>query len=114
MTTDTTTEPSPDGRAIEARIESAATAVGPVWPLHSFVTANPLAGFEDRPFHAAVADAAALLGGDGYPSADAFGRALADGRIDRDVLATELANGGFDPDPDASLETPTRTRHSTA
>ena len=104
MTTDSTTEPSPDGDEIEARIESAATAVGAVWPLHSFVTANPLAGFEDRPFHAAVADAEALLGGDGYPSADAFQRALEDGRIDREVLATELADGGFDPDPDASLD----------
>ncbi|ESS04776.1 MAG: uncharacterized protein conserved in bacteria (DUF2309), partial [uncultured archaeon A07HR67] len=40
--------------AIDAEIRAAADAVGSVWPLHSFVTANPLAGLEDRPFDEAV------------------------------------------------------------
>ena len=90
--------------AIEESIDAAADAVGSVWPLHSFVTANPLAGFEDRPFHAAVADAERLLGGDGYPSADVFRRALEAGRIDRDVLAGALTAHGSDADPEASLD----------
>jgi uncharacterized protein YbcC (UPF0753/DUF2309 family) len=90
--------------AIEGSIDAAADAVGSVWPLHSFVTANPLAGFEDRPFHEAVADAERLLGGDGYPSADVFRRALEGGRIDPELLAAELTAHGYDPDPEASLD----------
>jgi uncharacterized protein YbcC (UPF0753/DUF2309 family) len=88
--------------AIEQGIEAAADAVGSVWPLHSFVTANPLAGFEDEPFHEAVADAERVLGGDGYPSPDVFRHALDTGRIDPEVLRTELRTHGYD-DPAASL-----------
>ncbi|MFB6307880.1 MAG: DUF2309 domain-containing protein [Haloarculaceae archaeon] len=90
--------------AIEESIDAAADAVGSVWPLHSFVTANPLAGFEDQPFHEAVADAEQLLGGDGYPSADVFREAWADGRIDPDILRTHLTANGYDADPEASLD----------
>jgi len=91
--------------AIETSIDDAADAVGSVWPLHSFVTANPLAGFEDRPFHEAVADAEQLLGGDGYPSAEVFGRALESGQIDTEILQSELAEHGYEADPVAALET---------
>ncbi len=90
--------------AIENRIKTAAEAVGPAWPLHSFVTANPLAGFEDRPFHEAVTDAERVLGGDGYPSADVFCRAWESGRIDPEHLRSELAARGYDDDPETSLE----------
>jgi len=90
--------------SIEAEIRAAAETVAPVWPLHSFVTANPLAGFEDRPFHEAVARGRSTFGGDGYPSPDLFRRALADGRIDRGTLEEELGTCGYDPDPEATLE----------
>ncbi|MBB6646038.1 DUF2309 domain-containing protein [Halobellus ruber] len=89
--------------AIEDRIDAAADAVGAAWPLHSFVTANPLAGFEDTPFHEAVADAERLLGGDGYPSAAVFRGALEDGRIDPELLREELDAHGYETDPEASL-----------
>jgi len=95
MSTDTT---------IHDRIDSAADAVGTVWPLHSFVTANPLAGFEDQPFHEAVQNAGRLLGGDGYPSADVFRRAWESGRIDPGILASELDAHGYDGDPETLLE----------
>ncbi|MFB6083562.1 MAG: DUF2309 domain-containing protein [Halorientalis sp.] len=90
--------------AIEESVEQARDSVGAVWPLHSFVTANPLAGFEDRPFHEAVERAEDLLGGDGYPSPDLFRRAWEAGRIDPDVLAAKLDAHGYDPDPEASLD----------
>ncbi|WP_257299244.1 DUF2309 domain-containing protein [Haloarchaeobius sp. FL176] len=90
--------------AIEERIDAAADVVGSVWPLHSFVTANPLAGFEDRPFHEAVADAEQLLGGTGYPGADVFRAAWERGDIDAEVLRSELAAHGYDDDPAASLD----------
>jgi len=90
--------------AITESIEHAAASVGPAWPLHSFVTANPLAGFEDRPFHEAVAKADRLFDGDGYPSTDVFRRAWESGRIDPDVLAAELDEHGYDTDPEAQLD----------
>ena len=90
--------------AIDECIEAAADTVGSVWPLHSFVTANPLAGFEDRPFHEAVEAAGDVLGGDGYPSADVFRRAWESEQIDPDVLRAELATHGYDSDPEASLD----------
>ena len=89
---------------IHDSIDAAADAVGSVWPLHSFVTANPLAGFEDRPFHEAVETAGDLLGADGYPDADVFRQAWADGRINPERLRLELDDHGYDPDPEASLE----------
>jgi uncharacterized protein YbcC (UPF0753/DUF2309 family) len=104
MSTDPARKDHVDEATIEDRIDAAADAVGPAWPLHSFVTANPLAGFEDRPFHEAVSDAGEVLGGDGYPRADVFRRAWDAGRIDPDVLRAELATRGYDDDPEASLE----------
>ncbi|MFC7132434.1 MULTISPECIES: DUF2309 domain-containing protein [Salinibaculum] len=89
---------------IRDSIETAATTVGSVWPLHSFVTANPLAGFEDRPFHEAVQQGEAVFDGDGYPSADVFRRAWERGQIDTGLLRSELAVHGYDADPTALLE----------
>ena len=87
---------------IEDCIEAAAESVGSVWPLHSFVTANPLSGFEDQPFHEAVENATQVLGGDGYPSADVFRGAWESGQIDSEILASELRTHGYD-DPESSL-----------
>ena len=89
---------------IRDSIEDAATTVGSVWPIHSFVTANPLSGFENVPFGEAVTQAADLLGGRGYPSRETFRAALDDGRIDRETLESELADRGYDADPEALLE----------
>src|SRR6056297_2497049 len=89
--------------AIDESIDAAADAVGSVWPLHSFVTANPLAGYEDQSFHEAVADAERVLGGEGYPSADVFRRALESGQIDREILSSKLAEHGYEADPESSL-----------
>jgi uncharacterized protein YbcC (UPF0753/DUF2309 family) len=90
--------------AIEESIETAVESVGSVWPLHSFVTANPLAGFEDQPFHEAVTDAKQTLGGDGYPSADVFRRAWESGQIDPAILRARLTEHGYDSNPEATLD----------
>ncbi|MFK5604229.1 DUF2309 domain-containing protein [Haloferax volcanii] len=90
--------------AIEDSIDKAATTVGSVWPVHSFVTANPLSGFEDMPFSEAVTQAADLVGGRGYPSPETFEAALEGGRIDPAALDAELADRGYDGDPEALLE----------
>ena len=89
---------------IRDSIDEAAATVGSLWPIHSFVTANPLSGFEDRPFGDAVEQAAALLGGRGYPRARTFRTALERGHIDRAILDEELAEAGHDDDPEALLD----------
>ncbi len=89
---------------IDDGIERAAETVGTVWPLHSFVTANPLAGLEDRPFHRAVSEAEELFGGRGYPHPSVFRRAWETGQIDPEVLREELDAHGFDGEPEALLE----------
>ncbi|GAA0678138.1 DUF2309 domain-containing protein [Natronoarchaeum mannanilyticum] len=89
---------------LDDSIERAAEAVGSVWPLHSFVTANPLAGFEDRPFEEAVAEANDLFGGRGYPDPATFRRAWEDGRIDPDVLRSVLDDHGVDDEPSELLD----------
>ena len=89
---------------VEDSIDKAATTVGSVWPIHSFVTANPLSGFEDVPFGEAVTQAADLLGGRGYPRPETFRAALDDGRIEPEILASELAERGYENDPETLLE----------
>jgi len=89
---------------IHDSIEEAATTVGSLWPIHSFVTANPLSGFEDQPFGEAVEEAADLLGGRGYPSTETFQKALDTGQIDPQILETELAEAGYEADPERLLD----------
>ncbi|MGM0389383.1 MAG: DUF2309 domain-containing protein [Natrinema limicola] len=89
---------------IQDSIDKAATTVGSVWPIHSFVTANPLSGFEDLPFCEAVSQAADLLGGRGYPSPETFQAALDNGQIDPEILESELADHGYEGDPESLLE----------
>ncbi len=98
------TRESDDRRRLEESIDRAANRIGSVWPLHSFVTANPLSGFEDEPFHRAVAEGERLFGGRGYPHHSVFRRAWEDGRIDPEVLADELAAHGIDDEPEALLD----------
>jgi uncharacterized protein YbcC (UPF0753/DUF2309 family) len=90
--------------AIHDSIDTAATTVGSRWPIHSFVTANPLAGFEDRPFSEAVTQAADQLGGRGYPSSETFHAALQRGQIDPEILDAELSELGYDEDPEVLLD----------
>jgi uncharacterized protein YbcC (UPF0753/DUF2309 family) len=96
----------PGAGEIGGRIERAAASVGLAWPLHSFVTANPLGGFENRSFPEAVRAGERLFGGRGYPDADTFRRAWEAGLIDPERLSAELAEHGFDPSesPEAMLE----------
>ena len=90
--------------AVRDSIDEAATAVGSLWPIHSFVTANPLSGFEDRPFGEAVEEAAALLGGRGYPGVETFEAALERGQIAPEILEDELAEAGYEDDPGTLLD----------
>ena len=93
-----------DQNYLDDSIERAAETVGSAWPLHSFVTANPLSGFEDRPFPEAVDEAQETFGGRGYPHPSVFRRAWKAGRIDPDVLTAEMESQGVDRDPGVLLQ----------
>ncbi len=96
---------------LSALIANASENLAPYWPLRSFIAVNPLQGLESLPFEQAVAEGAARFGGRGYPSDTLAAQALADGRIDRGVLAEvasdlgrpELADG---PKPSARASGP--------
>ncbi|WP_277542454.1 DUF2309 domain-containing protein [Haloarcula laminariae] len=88
-----------DPTTVRTHIENAADRLGRVWPLYSDVAANPLSGFEDRPFRQAVEDAEALFDGRGYPTADQFRRAWESGEIDATVLNDLLDEHGIDDEP---------------
>jgi uncharacterized protein YbcC (UPF0753/DUF2309 family) len=107
MATETPTD-TDTHRAVETAVGRASESVAPVWPIHSFVTANPLAGFEDRPFTEAVRRGAALFGGRGYPSADTFRHAWSAGHVDEALLAEYRREAGLDSladrDPEELLE----------
>lgn len=64
----------------------AARTVPPMWPLESAIAVNPLAGFEDRPFASAVADAAALFGARKSLPLASWRTLLDAGRIDGKTL----------------------------
>ncbi|ERG94808.1 DUF2309 domain-containing protein [Haloquadratum walsbyi] len=88
---------------IERHINSAAEDVGALWPIHSFVTANPLDGFENRPFHEAIAAGAVHFDGDGYPDPSVFERAWRTGRIDNEILASTLIEYEVDHTPASAI-----------
>ncbi|WP_435067748.1 DUF2309 domain-containing protein [Haloplanus sp. C73] len=93
-----------DPVTIRATIDSAAERIGRVWPLYSDVGANPLSGFEDRPFPDAVAEAERLFGGRGYPQPTWFRAAWESGRIDPDVLESVLEAHGVSDSPATLLD----------
>jgi len=93
-----------DRTVLRARIENAADIVGPLWPLQTFNAANPLMGFEDRPFDEAVQQAGQLFGGRGYPSARVFRQAWERGEIDPDILTRRLGEHGVTQRPEGLLD----------
>ena len=71
-------------------INEATQFLGKTWPLYSFVTSNPLAGYEKLPFVEAIKKAEKLFGSKGLPEAKVFKTALENGEIDRELLSVLL------------------------
>ncbi len=88
---------------LRGRIENAADAVGPLWPLRTYNSANPLSGFESLPFDTAVQRAGRLFHGRGYPSAQTFRHAWDRGDINPDILRDGLAEVGISDAPEDTL-----------
>ena len=61
---------------IKKSITKASQFIGKTWPLYSFVTSNPLSGFQNRSFKDAVIDANRLFGANIFPSGFQYRQAL--------------------------------------
>lgn len=93
-----------DHADLRKTIDQVASRFGAVWPLHSFVTANPLSGYEHLPFREAVRQGERLYGGSGYPSSKTFQYAWEQGHIDPTILRKYLAPSDYPSDPGDALK----------
>lgn len=71
-------------------IENAAGSIRSIWPLRTFIAANPLAGFENMDFPEAVKRGGSYFGGTGFPSRKTGFKAYQEGKIDPDILKSVL------------------------
>ncbi len=84
-------------------IEEASRVIGKTWPLYSFVTSNPLSGYEKTSFSKAVNSAKELLNARIFPEASIYRQAWEDGEINEKELLTLLRENGLDQSPDFYL-----------
>lgn len=89
---------------IKSSIATAATVIGKTWPLYSFVTSNPLSGYEQLPFKKAVATANGILNSKMFPEASVYRQALTNGEIHSDELASLLKEHGYNGSPEMYLK----------
>lgn len=84
-------------------IEKASKIIGKTWPLYSFVTSNPLSGYEKAHFKEAVLTAKHYLNATVFPEATLFQQAFQTGEIDAEILSTLLKEHQFDATPEFYL-----------
>lgn len=89
--------------SILSKIEKASRVIGKTWPLYSFVTSNPLSGYENIHFKKAVQNAENLFGGKVFPAAAVFRQAWQEGEIDKKELLTLFSENGIKLSPEDSL-----------
>ena len=85
-------------------INNASNVIGKTWPLYSFVTSNPLSGYEQTDFKTAVANAGAILNTNMFPEASLFRQAWQQGEIDRVKVEGLLMDSGYQESPDFYLQ----------
>ncbi|QKJ61667.1 DUF2309 domain-containing protein [Flavobacterium sp. M31R6] len=88
---------------IQKCIAEASQVIGKTWPLYSFVTSNPLAGYEQMPFEEAVKQAEKLLDANVYPEAAFFRQAWKKGEINEKILRNLLAENQLLASPEEYL-----------
>jgi len=89
---------------IQKSIDEASGVLGKTWPLYSFVTSNPLSGYEKLPFKEAVGRARALLNVRIYPEASLYRQAWEHGEIDEKTLLPLLREKGLFEFPEFYLQ----------
>lgn len=75
---------------ISTAIQQSAKVIGKTWPLYSFVTSNPLSGYEKSHFNEAVLKANKYLQASVFPKPAVFQEALNSGEIDLKILSDLL------------------------
>ena len=80
---------------ISKSIREASKVVGKTWPLYSFVTSNPLTGYEKLPFEEAVKQARELMDARVFPETSLFRKAWQEGAIQKEALLQFLAEKGL-------------------
>ena len=88
---------------INLSIEIASKVIGNTWPLYSFVTSNPLSGYEKMPFREATKHAAKYLGANVFPDASVYRQAWDNGEIDEKELSILLKENKFLKCPETYL-----------
>lgn len=88
---------------LQDKINRAAKVIGKTWPLYSFVTANPLSGYEDYPFLDAIEEAGNLWGARVLPKAQFFRQAWEEGDIGAVEIKKLLQEAGKKESPEYYL-----------
>lgn len=89
---------------ILSSIEAATQRIGTTWPLYSFVTSNPLSGYEKLPFQDAVQEAGRFLKSNTYPSSAIYRQAYSNNDIDKKILLGILEEAELSESPETYLE----------
>lgn len=89
---------------IDKFIGRASDHIGNTWPLYSFVTSNPLSGYEDSPFPLAVERAKKVLGASVYPKASIYRKAFENGEIELSELKELFQQNGYGNSPEYYLQ----------
>ncbi|MFD2100511.1 DUF2309 domain-containing protein [Flagellimonas iocasae] len=90
--------------SLEKSIEKASDHIGSTWPLYSFVTSNPLSGYEEVSFPVAVKEVKKVLGASVYPQVRIYRRALENGDIQISELKDLLEKSGYNKSPEHYLQ----------
>ncbi|WP_445386153.1 DUF2309 domain-containing protein [Robiginitalea sp. IMCC44478] len=89
---------------ISKSIREASKVVGKTWPLYSFVTSNPLTGYEKLPFEEAVKTARELMDARVFPETSLYRKAWDTGAIQKEELLRALKEKGMTQSPEFYLQ----------
>lgn len=84
-------------------IDQASKVIGKTWPLYSFVTSNPLSGYENTSFKEALSTAEQYLKANVFPAGKLYQQAWDSGAISREVIISFLMEDGLMETPEHYL-----------
>lgn len=99
---------------IQKSIDEASLFIGKTWPLYSFVTSNPLSGYESVPFEEAANQAREFLNATVFPETTLFRQAWKKGEIDKNVLVELLKENQLSESPEFYLQEMASHKKTTA
>ena len=85
-------------------IEKASQVIGKTWPLYSFVTSNPLSGYEKMSFENAVKQGQQNLNANMFPKTNMFREAFKKGDIKKEVIVNLLKENHLFDTPETYLD----------